>query len=355
MKRTGFAFVISLLLLAHTFAFAQVHTGGIAAPALGLIKGKVTDTQTPRPNNLVGATVTVESMFLDTRTATTDAAGNYEILNLPPGEYFVTVSKPGYDKAIGYVTVVPGGIAFHDFRLYRTDTLMSYYWKMGPFRRPLLLCFLFLLLSIPIAVVHINRDFRRLVRLESEIGEASMSRVRKALQSDDMLGAISICDEVGGLANILKAGLLRYAELSGKGEAAGGGIQQVIWKEKVQEAIEEAGVAAKRELEFHWSLFAMFGFIGGMAALFGSLGTVAGTYRAFKAVYLKGTGDPQQLIGGISEALLTTWFGLFIVIASAFLCLIVFIVHGRYKKKANALISGAQRTFAEMFNLLFAA
>jgi biopolymer transport protein ExbB len=36
--------------------------------------------------------------------------------------------------------------------------------------------------------------------------------------------------------------------------------------------------------------------------------------RAFTAIALKGTGDPQLLAGGISEALLTTAFGLAIAI-----------------------------------------
>ena len=95
----------------------------VTAPPNGLIKGKVTDTQSPRPNNLADATVTLQSDLLleKPRTVKTDAAGNYEFPNLPPGEYVITASKPGYDDSAEYVTVTPGGESFHDVRLYKSD------------------------------------------------------------------------------------------------------------------------------------------------------------------------------------------------------------------------------------------
>ena len=90
MKKAVFVLVIGLFLLAHAYAFAQGEeaVGEVTAPDRGLIKGKVTDTQTPRPNNIPGATITVESELLlgsEAKAATTDSAGNYEIANLPPG------------------------------------------------------------------------------------------------------------------------------------------------------------------------------------------------------------------------------------------------------------------------------
>jgi hypothetical protein len=95
---------------------------GVTARPYGLIKGKVTDTQTPRPNNIPGATVTVKNEQLlggRARTATTDAAGNYQIINLPPGEYVLKAHKEGYHVSTNYVTITPGGETFHDVRLYR--------------------------------------------------------------------------------------------------------------------------------------------------------------------------------------------------------------------------------------------
>jgi hypothetical protein len=76
MKKLGFGLIAGLFLIMCAFVFAQEEPAmegaldftapgmGGGAPGLGLIKGKVTDTQTPRANNLDGAEITVESELL---------------------------------------------------------------------------------------------------------------------------------------------------------------------------------------------------------------------------------------------------------------------------------------------------
>ena len=54
--------------------------------------------------------------------------------------------------------------------------------------------------------------------------------------------------------------------------------------------------------------------IGTIAPLLGLLGTIAGMINAFAAIAKAGTGDPQLVAGGISQALNTTAFGLSIAI-----------------------------------------
>ncbi len=54
--------------------------------------------------------------------------------------------------------------------------------------------------------------------------------------------------------------------------------------------------------------------IAATAPLLGLLGTVTGMITTFQRITLFGTGDPQNLSGGISEALLTTKFGLIVAI-----------------------------------------
>ena len=101
MKKASLAVAVGLFLLMYACVFAQVEMpiGEMAAPNRGLIKGKVTDTQTPRPNNLPDATVTVQGELIDgSRDVVTDAAGNYEVTGLPPGEYVVTVIRSGYSR-----------------------------------------------------------------------------------------------------------------------------------------------------------------------------------------------------------------------------------------------------------------
>jgi len=50
--------------------------------------------------------------------------------------------------------------------------------------------------------------------------------------------------------------------------------------------------------------------LAGIAPLLGLLGTVTGMIETFQAMMIYGTGDPQLMAGGISEALITTMLGL---------------------------------------------
>jgi biopolymer transport protein ExbB len=54
------------------------------------------------------------------------------------------------------------------------------------------------------------------------------------------------------------------------------------------------------------------GAISNIAPLLGFLGTVTGLINAFDVIAVQGTGDPKLLADGVSEALITTEFGLFV-------------------------------------------
>jgi biopolymer transport protein ExbB len=53
-------------------------------------------------------------------------------------------------------------------------------------------------------------------------------------------------------------------------------------------------------------------FFAAGAPLLGLLGTVIGMIETFQAITLFGTGDPKQMAGGISQALVTTMLGLIV-------------------------------------------
>jgi len=59
--------------------------------------------------------------------------------------------------------------------------------------------------------------------------------------------------------------------------------------------------------------------ISAVAPLFGLLGTVTGMIATFQAITLFGTGDPSQMAGGISAALMTTVEGLVVAIPTLML------------------------------------
>jgi hypothetical protein len=85
MKFSRFLAVLAMLLLASVSAFAQSTT-------TGALTGTVTSDGAPLP----GATITVSSpQAQGSRTAVTDANGNYNIPALPPGDYTVRVELQG--------------------------------------------------------------------------------------------------------------------------------------------------------------------------------------------------------------------------------------------------------------------
>ena len=59
--------------------------------------------------------------------------------------------------------------------------------------------------------------------------------------------------------------------------------------------------------------------VASVAPLLGLLGTVTGMIGTFAMITEHGTGDPRLLSGGISEALLTTQFGLMVAIPALLL------------------------------------
>jgi biopolymer transport protein ExbB len=84
-------------------------------------------------------------------------------------------------------------------------------------------------------------------------------------------------------------------------------------REVMMERLEDAGRHVAHELD---RFLNTLGTIAGVAPLLGLLGTVTGIIKAFNVIYSGGLGDPRALSGGISEALLTTAFGLMVAIPS---------------------------------------
>ena len=102
--------VIALILLV---AFASQGTWALAGTTGGL-SGSVVDADSGAP--VAGADVTVASPS-QTATRTTDAAGRFVYLVLPPDTYTVTITKNGYQSIS-----VPGQVVFADTVQTRIDT-----------------------------------------------------------------------------------------------------------------------------------------------------------------------------------------------------------------------------------------
>jgi len=72
------------------------------------------------------------------------------------------------------------------------------------------------------------------------------------------------------------------------------------------------------------------------APLLGLLGTVSGMITTFNLITLFGSGDPKPLAGGISEALITTLFGLVVAIPAL-------ILHAFLSRRAQGIVQTTER------------
>jgi biopolymer transport protein ExbB len=103
-------------------------------------------------------------------------------------------------------------------------------------------------------------------------------------------------------------------------------------RDLVRESIQENGRFVVHEMERFMNTL---GTIATITPLLGLLGTVIGMIKVFTAITTAGVGDPSQLAGGISEALITTAAGLTIAIP----CLIF---HRHLKRKIDDLVIGME-------------
>lgn len=81
--------------------------------------------------------------------------------------------------------------------------------------------------------------------------------------------------------------------------------------------------------------------IAAVAPLMGLLGTVVGMINTFQAITLYGTGDPQTMAGGISQALVTTVLGLVVAVPAVLLNALI-------SAQAKRVITGLKQQMASL-------
>lgn len=128
-------------------------------------------------------------------------------------------------------------------------------------------------------------------------------KIRSLLSANNLNQAIHECDaQRGSVANVVKAGLSKYHELS---------ANPTLDAEKkvllIQKDIEETTQLEMPMLEKNLVIIAT---IASIATLMGLLGTVLGMIKAFAALATAGAPDAVALANGISEALINTALGI---------------------------------------------
>jgi biopolymer transport protein ExbB len=163
---------------------------------------------------------------------------------------------------------------------------IQWFMRGGPIMYPILACSI-----IGLAVFLERLAFLRRKHL---LPERFVRGVTRAWQRGEFEAAWRLCQQQDvPLAHILRAGLRKVKE----------GPQEV------ERAVEVTGSHESGVLEAN---LRFLGAISNIAPMLGFLGTVTGLITAFNVIAVQGTGDPKLMADGVSEALITTEFGLFV-------------------------------------------
>ena len=155
-----------------------------------------------------------------------------------------------------------------------------------------------------------------------------LNGVRNVLKRDNIVEAISICDATPGpVARIVKTAILNRDR----------------GRERVREAVEEAGLTEVPRLEEKLNLLAT---IAQIAPLLGLLGTIIGFIRIFMKLQADGLyAHISTLSGGIWEALICAAAGIAVAIP----------VHAGYNylvSRINKIVLDMERSAGEIVNIV---
>jgi biopolymer transport protein ExbB len=182
-----------------------------------------------------------------------------------------------------------------------------------------------ILLSSAVAVVVFLERFLHCHRAQINSTEF-INGVRTVLKRENVVEAISICDATPGpVARLVKVAILN----------------RDFGRERVREALEEAGLAEVPRLEEKLNLLAT---IAQLAPLLGLLGTVLGFIQTFMGMQAAGLhAQVSQLSTGIWQALICAAAGLAVAIPA----------HAGYNylvSRVNSIVLDMERAATEIVN-----
>ena len=175
----------------------------------------------------------------------------------------------------------------------------------GWFMWPLLIC------SITIISISIERFWILQERLVSPSGldKQVKNLIDRDLLDDYQERAVA---DISSLGDLLIT-VYKYKELS---------------RDLLESKLEEKSIEIKYKLETNLS---MLGIVSTISPLLGLLGTVVGMITVFSTFQSSGAASPDLLASGISQALITTAFGLMIAVPGL-------ILHRYFEQKVNKLM-----------------
>jgi len=154
-----------------------------------------------------------------------------------------------------------------------------------------------------------------------------VDRVKNMVKKGSIELAVSACRKSPTpISQIMLAGLMKYGQR----------------REEIKEAIEDS---ANQEIPLLEKNLSTLSTIGNIAPLLGLLGTVFGMIKAFNVISIMGVGNPEALAGGISEALLTTAFGLSVAIPTV-------VIYNYLAHRVDKLINEMEISCVDLLDLL---
>mgnify|MGYP006427558333 CR=1 FL=1 len=199
------------------------------------------------------------------------------------------------------------------------DTLLQHVRKGGPVMIPILgLAGLSLIVGLYkwVRIAMVNKPSEKQIKtLVDALGERDRDKAQKRAKS------------IGGpVGEMLATGVQHMAEP----------------RELIEEVMYEKMLATRLRLQKALPFIAI---TAASAPLLGLLGTVTGIINTFQMITLFGTGDVKNLSGGISEALITTKFGLIVAVPALLL-------HALLSRQARGVVDQMEKSGVAVINAI---
>ena len=189
----------------------------------------------------------------------------------------------------------------------------------GPFMWPLLAC------SVLIITITIERSWFLQNRLVSPKG--LKAQIINLLEKEPL--SKKQASEIANLSSLgfLLINCIKYKNLQ---------------RDNLESKIEEKAIEVKYGLERNLT---MLGTIATISPLLGLLGTVVGMITAFTGLTETAGANPDLLASGISQALITTAFGLFIAVPGL-------VMHKYFEQKITYLLITLQKEVSDFIDII---
>jgi biopolymer transport protein ExbB len=202
------------------------------------------------------------------------------------------------------------------------SAILTFIKNGGVMMYPLIIC------SMALITIVIERFIS--LRKAATDGDALLDEVRAAYkpgETTDASAAIAVCTKTGGPVGRMFARGLKNAARSA---------------DAIEMALEQEAANEIPQLEANLPVLKT---IINVAPLLGLLGTIAGMISSFRAASQSGLSNPTQVLGGISEALISTATGISLAVLG-------FIFYNYFANLSRKLVEDMEFYGAELVNYL---